>query len=331
MNYIKIYKSIIKKAKKERHLDVFEIHHVVPRSWGGTDHPHNLVKLTPREHFLAHLLITKQFPKCIKMKRAFNLMYFKVASNSRKYDWSKRIYTYNISKLELQQVIESNPGISRAKISKIFGCDVSVINDRLNTYDIQYSKINIDKCRNFISENPQLTFHDIGRVFGVSSSTISRYNKRYNLGLPIYEQKNNDNFSSEHIESLIEEGLNNTEISNRLNISIDKVRVLLKHYSLSNINVRTHYNVYTQEIVNYINNNIVENKKEILEKFNIGRTKLEGIIKRNNLDVRIRSLVLSDVKLFINKINSPTIQDIADEFNFGWDKVSLFVKKHKLL
>lgn len=36
-----------------------EVHHVIPRSFGGSDCPFNLVRLTYREHFVAHWLLTK--------------------------------------------------------------------------------------------------------------------------------------------------------------------------------------------------------------------------------------------------------------------------------
>ena len=36
-----------------------EVHHVVPRSEGGSDDPSNLVKLTAREHYVAHLLLAR--------------------------------------------------------------------------------------------------------------------------------------------------------------------------------------------------------------------------------------------------------------------------------
>ena len=36
-----------------------EKHHIVPKSEGGSDDPSNLVNLTAREHYIAHLLLAK--------------------------------------------------------------------------------------------------------------------------------------------------------------------------------------------------------------------------------------------------------------------------------
>ena len=55
MDYRKIYDAIIERAKaREKPNERLEIHHIVPRSLGGTDRLENLVALTIREHYVAH-------------------------------------------------------------------------------------------------------------------------------------------------------------------------------------------------------------------------------------------------------------------------------------
>ena len=54
------YQSIIKKAKSRTLVNTYtEMHHIIPRSLGGLDTDENLVKLTAREHFICHWLLTK--------------------------------------------------------------------------------------------------------------------------------------------------------------------------------------------------------------------------------------------------------------------------------
>lgn len=48
--------GILARSKKDRY---YESHHVLPKSCGGTNEKINLVLLTPREHFLCHLLLPK--------------------------------------------------------------------------------------------------------------------------------------------------------------------------------------------------------------------------------------------------------------------------------
>lgn len=59
--YTKWYNQIIAQAQHRiLPADVYvEIHHIIPRSLGGTDTKDNLVVLTAREHFVCHLLLTK--------------------------------------------------------------------------------------------------------------------------------------------------------------------------------------------------------------------------------------------------------------------------------
>ena len=58
MNYQQIYDQLMNKRKAEP-ASVGDMHHILPRSWGGTDDQFNLVRLLPREHFIAHLLLIK--------------------------------------------------------------------------------------------------------------------------------------------------------------------------------------------------------------------------------------------------------------------------------
>lgn len=63
MNYEKIYKNLISKAKSEDRnkggQTYYELHHIKPRGWGGSNKDENLVLLTGKEHWLAHLLLAK--------------------------------------------------------------------------------------------------------------------------------------------------------------------------------------------------------------------------------------------------------------------------------
>lgn len=57
--YYNYYNNLINKAKN-RLIDCYtEKHHIIPKSIGGDDSLENLVSLTAREHFIAHLLLTK--------------------------------------------------------------------------------------------------------------------------------------------------------------------------------------------------------------------------------------------------------------------------------
>ena len=57
--YQKWYDHLIDRARNRTIEGYVEKHHIVPRSLGGTDEESNLVKLTAREHVIAHMLLPR--------------------------------------------------------------------------------------------------------------------------------------------------------------------------------------------------------------------------------------------------------------------------------
>ena len=75
MDYLKIYNNLVKTRKNiSEDTKYCEIHHILPRCLGGTDDKDNLVKLTYREHYIAHWLLTKIYPNEHKIYYAFLCM-----------------------------------------------------------------------------------------------------------------------------------------------------------------------------------------------------------------------------------------------------------------
>lgn len=67
MDYAKLYNALISfrksnPLKKSKELYT-EKHHIVPKCLGGSDNDENLVRLTAREHFIAHRLLAKMCPE----------------------------------------------------------------------------------------------------------------------------------------------------------------------------------------------------------------------------------------------------------------------------
>lgn len=61
MNYSKIYQDFIV-SRREREASIvgyLERHHIKPRSLGGDNSVSNMIRLTPEDHFFAHLLLAK--------------------------------------------------------------------------------------------------------------------------------------------------------------------------------------------------------------------------------------------------------------------------------
>jgi hypothetical protein len=86
--YKKWHDSIIDRAKNRVLSCYTEKHHIIPKSCGGSDDKSNLVSLSPREHFIVHLLLTKILKgnNKAKMILAFNFMCDLKKKNSRLFD-----------------------------------------------------------------------------------------------------------------------------------------------------------------------------------------------------------------------------------------------------
>jgi len=60
VNYVQTYGKLIARATKRVCVNGYvERHHILPKALGGSDDSSNLVALTAREHFIAHLLLAR--------------------------------------------------------------------------------------------------------------------------------------------------------------------------------------------------------------------------------------------------------------------------------
>lgn len=95
--YFHIYKRLIqKRLMNPVDENIYsELHHILPKSLGGTNETCNLIKLTAKEHYIAHLLLTKFiFGKDrYKVLNAFFCMNMKSKNTINRYS-SSRLYQF---------------------------------------------------------------------------------------------------------------------------------------------------------------------------------------------------------------------------------------------
>lgn len=96
MNYRKIYDNLILSRKLlnriKLHDGSLENHHIIPKSLGGDDSKDNLVLLTPKEHYIAHLLLIKLYEGKEKAKMCFALMMMFNSNHNQKRLFCSRRY-----------------------------------------------------------------------------------------------------------------------------------------------------------------------------------------------------------------------------------------------
>ena len=65
--YTRWYNNITEQAKTRTIDGYTEKHHIIPKCMGGNDDTKNLVKLTFREHYIAHWLLSKIYKDNLKI------------------------------------------------------------------------------------------------------------------------------------------------------------------------------------------------------------------------------------------------------------------------
>lgn len=110
--YMKLMDSRKKITRKRKDGNCYESHHVVPKSLGGSNHHSNLILLTPREHFISHLLLVKMTIGSQKKSMTYALVRFLGKNiNSNRYKINSRIY---------QSIVENNRIFTSGKNNPMF-------------------------------------------------------------------------------------------------------------------------------------------------------------------------------------------------------------------
>lgn len=93
MNYKKHYDKLMERSKTRTLEGYVEKHHIIPRCLGGTDDIANIAILTPEEHFLAHQLLVKIYPKSSPLVKAVVIMtthHTQQRANNKLFGWLRR-------------------------------------------------------------------------------------------------------------------------------------------------------------------------------------------------------------------------------------------------
>jgi hypothetical protein len=131
MNYEFHYNKLIQRAKNRTLIEYSENHHIIPRCMGGTNSKYNLVRLTAREHFIAHLLLLKMHPNSYGLIKAVNIMCYGHNGNrsmNRMYGWLREKLSLSLSKSQ------TGSGNSQFKTKWIFNPNLK-ISKKINISD----------------------------------------------------------------------------------------------------------------------------------------------------------------------------------------------------
>jgi len=118
MNYSKVYYSIIERAKSRPLPPIVEVHHIIPKSLGGSNKKENLVELTPKEHFVCHLLLTKMHSGQAKQKMVYAIWAIMNLCNNHQYRKKVKGRVYESMKIKFVEEQKSVRGIDHPHYGK---------------------------------------------------------------------------------------------------------------------------------------------------------------------------------------------------------------------
>lgn len=93
LRYIDRYIKYIEQCKLKVFLGRIEKHHIIPRSFGGKNND-NLLKLSPRHHFIAHMLLAKGTGSPKMIKALHKMVFSRTGDAKRNYKITSRVYEY---------------------------------------------------------------------------------------------------------------------------------------------------------------------------------------------------------------------------------------------
>ena len=161
--YTKTYMSLTDSRKKlnrnKKDGKVYESHHIVPKCMGGSNSSSNKVLLTPKEHFICHLLLTKMVESPLKGKMYCALVRFMGKNNKQKnIKINSKIYEKIITENRKNMTGENNPFYGKThtpEVKKLISENNKI--NQIGNKNPFYGKKHTDKTKaniSFIQSNP---------------------------------------------------------------------------------------------------------------------------------------------------------------------------------
>lgn len=125
MDYLKIYNSIIEKARRENKDGYLENHHIIPKCIGGTNSKENIVPLTLRQHYICHKLLLKIYPE----EKSLKIAMFLICNSTLEAE--KRFLEKNL------EIKKDNSGFKNARLSYFLESEDKI---RISSREYEYFK-----------------------------------------------------------------------------------------------------------------------------------------------------------------------------------------------
>jgi DNA-binding CsgD family transcriptional regulator len=234
MNYQRLYNNIVENRKiNPLSLNEYgEIHHITPKSLGGVDDSSNLIRLTAREHYICHLLLSEMYEKetfeWYKMNHAFQMMNLNGVKQNRYFN--SRIY--ELKRIDFRKTMSwAQSGNKNSQYGKKRSDETkekirASINKRLGK-DNNLTAVQIKKLK----RKKDIEYYTVdGKYF--NKQTRDKMTKMFKIDLTVNFSKNL-NIVKEKLHNLyIIEKKSTTELSKLLGVNDETIRNYLMLFNI---------------------------------------------------------------------------------------------------
>jgi DNA-binding CsgD family transcriptional regulator len=234
MNYQRLYNNIVENRKiNPLSLNEYgETHHITPKSLGGVDDSSNLIRLTAREHYICHLLLSEMYEKetfeWFKMNHAFQMMNLNGVKQNRYFN--SRIY--ELKRIDFRKTMSwAQSGNKNSQYGKKRSDETkekirASINKRLGK-DNNLTAVQIKKLK----RQKEIELYTVeGKYY--NKQTRDKMTKMFNIDLTVNFSKNL-NIVKEKLHNLyIIEKKSTTELSKLLGVNDETIRNYLMLFNI---------------------------------------------------------------------------------------------------
>ncbi|ALN97970.1 hypothetical protein Bp8pS_291 [Bacillus phage vB_BpuM-BpSp] len=191
---------------------------------------------------------------------------------------------------ELKRLIKEHPDWTQKELAEELNISRSYIVYLFNKYDISYHKKriyvkrNIDKLKNLIEEHPNWTQEKLAETLNVSSKTIGRLIREYNLSYERKYYRKGESIYLDKLKKLIEEHPNWTqkELAEELNISQTHINKLIKNHKIP-YKQKKRKASYLDKLKKLIEEHPDWSQMKLAKELNIHNATVGRLIKKYNL------------------------------------------------
>jgi len=141
--YTKWYNQIIEKSRKTTYDGYTETHHIIPKCLGGSNSLDNLIKLSAREHFICHLLLTKMVIGDKKSKMFYSLSMMRAANRYHQRDFKINSKIFEIIRINLSNAMKEK-WTKELRVKK----SIEMTGENNHFYGKKHSKETLEKLKN---------------------------------------------------------------------------------------------------------------------------------------------------------------------------------------